>query len=80
MYTFQSIHAISRYKKSYPPYLSGGEKQRVVIAVALPNNPEIILVDEPTGNLDLENAKNIYNIFSELVEKYGIALLLTTHA
>ena len=70
---------ISRYKKSYPPYLSGGEKQRVAIAVALANNPEIILADEPTGNLDLENAENIYNILSELVEKYGITLILATH-
>ncbi|MBY8999528.1 MAG: ABC transporter ATP-binding protein [Candidatus Heimdallarchaeota archaeon] len=70
---------IGRYKKSYPPYLSGGEKQRVAVAVALANNPDIILADEPTGNLDLENATNIYELLDELVTNHKITLILATH-
>ena len=70
---------IERYKKSYPPYLSGGEKQRVAVAVALANNPAIILADEPTGNLDLENATNIYELLDELVTTHKITLILATH-
>ncbi|RLG11459.1 hypothetical protein DRN69_07700 [Candidatus Pacearchaeota archaeon] len=70
---------IERYRKSYPPYLSGGEKQRVAIAVALANRPEIILADEPTGNLDFLNAKKIYSLLDNLVENHNITLVLATH-
>ena len=50
----------------FPSQLSGGEKQRVSIARALINNPEIILADEPTGSLDLETAKQIFNILKNI--------------
>ncbi len=70
---------IERYKKSYPPYLSGGEKQRVAVGVALANNPSIILADEPTGNLDLENAQKIYELFENLTKDYNVTLVLATH-
>ncbi len=70
---------IERYKKSYPPYLSGGERQRVAVAVALANNPKIILADEPTGNLDEENALKIYELLKEMSIKYNTTLIIATH-
>ena len=59
--------------------LSGGEKQRVCIARAIANNPDIILADEPCGNLDSENTENIMNILSEL-HRQGKTILLITHS
>lgn len=60
-------------------FLSGGEKQRVVIARALSNEPEIILADEPTGNLDEELSREIEWLLLETVKKYNKALLVVTH-
>ena len=59
--------------------LSGGEKQRVCIARAIANNPDIILADEPCGNLDSENTENIMNILSQL-HRQGKTILLITHS
>lgn len=59
--------------------ISGGQKQRVAIARALINNPSIIMGDEPTGNLDSKNADNVFNIFQELAQEEGLALLVVTH-
>ena len=61
-----------------PHQLSGGEQQRVVIARALLNNPEIILADEPTGNLDPETSEDIMNILFD-ISKNGRAVIMATH-
>jgi cell division transport system ATP-binding protein len=61
-----------------PHQLSGGEQQRVVIARALLNDPEIILADEPTGNLDPETSRDIMNILTD-ISKSGRAVIMATH-
>jgi cell division transport system ATP-binding protein len=61
-----------------PHQLSGGEQQRVVIARALINDPEIILADEPTGNLDPETSEGIMNILFD-ISKSGRAVVMATH-
>jgi cell division transport system ATP-binding protein len=62
----------------YPHQLSGGEQQRVVIARALLNNPDIILADEPTGNLDPRTSEGIMEILTE-ISKSGRAVVMATH-
>lgn len=59
--------------------LSGGEKQRVAIARAIIKNPELILADEPTGNLDPDTSKKIMNILYRVSNKYNIPLIVVTH-
>ena len=61
----------------YPSQLSGGEKQRVSIARALINNPQIILADEPTGSLDLDTAKEIFNILKKQINANRIIIFAT---
>lgn len=63
---------------SMPHQLSGGEQQRIAIARALLNNPDIILADEPTGNLDPETSKEILNILTD-IQQNGKAIIVATH-
>ncbi|MBT1703233.1 cell division ATP-binding protein FtsE, partial [Chryseosolibacter indicus] len=65
-------------EKKMPHQLSGGEQQRVVIARALLNEPQILIADEPTGNLDPEVAYGILRIFQQ-INKSGTAILMATH-
>ena len=62
-----------------PKALSGGEQQRVAIARALINKPQLLLCDEPTGNLDSENGKNILRLLTELNKSQQIAIIMVTH-
>jgi ABC-type lipoprotein export system ATPase subunit len=59
--------------------LSGGEQQRVAIAVALANAPKLLLADEPTGELDTQTSRRIFALFRELAEKDGITVLIVSH-
>jgi len=60
--------------------LSGGQQQRVAIARALATNTEVILADEPTGNLDIETAKGMLEIFVKLAKEYGKCVIVVTHS
>jgi lipoprotein-releasing system ATP-binding protein len=63
----------------YPSQLSGGEQQRVAIARSVVLKPALILADEPTGNLDAKNTKQIQKVFLELVESFGASVVVVTH-
>ena len=63
-----------------PNTLSGGQQQRVAIARAVLGNPQIILADEPTGNLDAQSSREIMELFSKLNKEKGLTILQVTHS
>ena len=70
---------LSKRLYNKPKELSGGEKQRVALCRAIANKPEIILADEPTGNLDKKNTVSIFQIIHDLMSEYKISFIIATH-
>lgn len=75
----ESVQLTSEHGKRYPSNLSGGEQQRVAIARALASGAKIILADEPTGNLDVENSEGVMKILRNLAHQHGYCIILVTH-
>lgn len=73
------ILGLEERTKHLPSELSGGQQQRVAIGRALMGRPKLILADEPTGNLDQKNSKEIIALFKKLNEEYGQTIILITH-
>lgn len=70
---------LSHRLENKPGALSGGEQQRVAVARALINNPDIVFADEPTGNLDSQHAKELHQLFIDLRNKFSQTFLIVTH-
>lgn len=73
------ILGLSQRVENKPNEMSGGEQQRVAVARALINNPDIVFADEPTGNLDSANAKELHQLFFDLRNKLDQTFLIVTH-
>lgn len=74
-----SILGLENKFNNRPHELSGGEQQRVSVSRAIHNSPSIILADEPSGNLDSKNAKELHELFFSLREKLGLTFVIVTH-
>ena len=74
-----ALVGLSHKTKSFPDELSGGEQQRVSLARAIANSPNLLIADEPTGNLDPETAKEIMDLLMD-INKVGTTVLMATHA
>lgn len=70
---------IEDIKNRYPYEISGGQRQRVAIARALINKPKIIFADEPTGNLDSKNSKNVFELFKNITQTQKVSVVVATH-
>ncbi|MBE5942888.1 MAG: ATP-binding cassette domain-containing protein, partial [Lachnospiraceae bacterium] len=70
---------IAHKMNSYPAQMSGGEQQRVSIAVALANDPDILLADEPTGAVDSKTSNMIQDLFRKLNQEMGLTIIIVTH-
>lgn len=70
---------MTEHSRKKPTQLSGGQQQRVAIAVALANQPQLLLADEPTGALDRDNAFQVMKLIGDLRERYGLTVLMVTH-
>ncbi len=70
---------LSHRMENKPNQMSGGEQQRVAVARALINKPDIVFADEPTGNLDTANAKELHHLFFDLRDKFNQTFLIVTH-
>ncbi len=77
--TLLEVLSIKNRADNKPNQLSGGEQQRVAVARALINQPAIVFADEPTGNLDSINARELHHLFFELREKFNQTFLIVTH-
>jgi lipoprotein-releasing system ATP-binding protein len=73
------MFGLSERMDNKPNEMSGGEQQRVAVARALINNPDIVFADEPTGNLDSANAKELHQLFFDLRKKFNQTFLIVTH-
>lgn len=74
-----SLVGLAHKSKAYPHELSGGEQQRVALARAIVNSPKLLIADEPTGNLDPQNALDIMNLL-DAINKRGTTVIIATHA
>ena len=74
-----SLLGLNERLDNKPNQMSGGEQQRVAVARALINNPAIVFADEPTGNLDSANAKELHQLFFDLRNKFNQTFLIVTH-
>ncbi len=74
-----NILGLSHRMENKPNQLSGGEQQRVAVARALVNSPDIVFADEPTGNLDTVNAKELHQLFFDLRKQFQQTFLIVTH-
>lgn len=74
-----SMLNLSHRLEHKPTQLSGGEQQRVAVARALMNNPAIVMADEPSGNLDTNNARDLHKLFFELRDKLNQTFIIVTH-
>jgi lipoprotein-releasing system ATP-binding protein len=74
-----NLVGLTKVKNNLATNMSGGQQQRTAIARALINNPNIILADEPTGNLDSESTENIYNLLRDINQKFNTTFVIITH-
>jgi len=84
--SFEMVHelleelGLSDRINAYPDVMSGGEQQRVAIARALIHNPDFILADEPTGNLDFDTSRQIIDLIDKIVKQQGKTMIMATHS